>query len=452
MDHSKRADARPNRRQFLAASGVTAAAVSSFFIVPRHAVAQSGQKPPSEKLNIAGIGIGGMGYGDLQNCKSENIVAVCDVDAGNLRRAARDFAGAKPHTDFRKMLEEQKEIDAVVIATPDHLHAIPTMMAIKMGKHVHCQKPLTHSVYEARMIGKAAREAKVATQMGNQGQASEAPRLLAEMLQAGAIGHLREVHAWSNRNPDISPRGIARPKETPPVPEGLNWDLWLGPAPERPYHPCYHPFAWRGWWDFGTGVLGDIGCHQLSGVFKALKLGHPVSVEACSTNWQRPREISSETAPLASMTRYKFAATAERPALDIIWYDGGMRPERPEELEPGRKFAEDDGIYYVGEKGKMLGYRLIPDKRAQEYGKPPKTLPRSQGHYVEWINACKGGAPAGSNFADHAAHLAEVVLLGNIAIRTNSRLEWDPENLKFKGNNAEADGLINPPYRKGWTL
>jgi predicted dehydrogenase len=437
----------------------TAATAAAFTIVPRH-VLGGGQTPPSEKLNIAGIGLNGMGIGDVKSCASQNIVALCDVDANVLSRCtkelrdlaakeSRPFTAPKPHVDFRRMLETQKDIDAVIIATPDHLHAVVSAMAMKLGKHVHCQKPLTHSVHEARMIGQIARETKLATQMGNQGQASEESRLICEMIQGGAIGNVLEVHAWSNRNPDISPRGIARPKETPPVPANLNWDLWLGPAAARPYHPCYCPFSWRGWWDFGTGVLGDIGCHQLSTIFKCLKLGDPVSVEACSTNWQRPVEIQRETAPLASVVRYKFPAQAGKPPVEIIWYDGGMRPERPEELEPDRRFGVDDGIFYVGDKGKMLGMRLIPEAKMKEHEKPQPTLPRSPGHYVEWINACKGGKPAGSNFVDHAAHLAEVVLLGNIAIRMNQKLEWDGANMRFT-NCAEANALINPPYREGW--
>ena len=448
LRRNRRNTTNTSRRRFLRTAGLAAGVM----IVPSHVLGGVvGQVAPSEKLNIAGIGVGGMGFGDLKNLASENVVAICDVDRRMVNRAMREWPGAKVHSDFRRMLEEQKDIDSVVIATPDHLHAIPTMMAMRMGKHVHCQKPLTHSVYEARAIGKAARECKVATQMGNQGQAGEEARVVREMIMAGAIGELREIHAWSNRRPDISQRGIARPKETPAVPDYLDWDLWVGPSPMRPYHPCYLPFSWRGWWDFGTGVLGDIGCHQLSTAFKLLKLGHPTSVEASSTNWQLPEEISRETAPVASVVRYKFAAGEGHGPIEIVWYDGGIKPPRPEELEPGRKFGESDGIMYVGTKGKMLGSRLIPETRQKEYGAPPKLLARSPGHYKEWVDACKGGKAAGSNFADHAAHLAEVVLLGNIAIRVNDRLEWDGENLRVKNNEA-ANGLINPPYREGWRL
>ena len=435
-----------NRREFVAG----AAAAAAFTIVPRHVLGGQGRKAPSEKLNIAGIGVGGKGYGDIRSVPGENLVAVCDVDERYIARAIKGFPKAKGYTDFRKMLEKQKDIDAVMVATPDHTHAAISMMAIKMGKHVFCQKPLTHSVYEARKIGEAARQAKVATQMGNQAQAGEGPRLVQEYIKAGAIGNVREIHAWSNREHRICARAIPRPKETPPVPSGLDWDLWLGPAPQRPYHPCYLPFRWRGWWDFGTGVLGDIGCHELSAIFKTLELGHPTSVEGCSTNYQEPPAVHNETAPLASVTRYEFPA-AGRPAVTMSWYDGGMRPPRPEELEPGRQVGAGDGILYVGDKGKMLGHRLIPDKRMREFPQPAKSLPRSPGHYKEWLDACKGGKPAGSDFANHAAHLAEVVLLGVVAIRMNRKLYWDGPNMRVT-NCDEANKLVNPPYRKGWSL
>ncbi len=437
------------RRQILSAGTAVAAAT----IVPRHVLGGEGHKPPSETLNVAGIGVGGMGAGDIRSVAAlrENIVALCDADRRAMQHNARDFPKAKQYTDFRKMLETQKDIDAVLVATPDHAHAVISIMAMKLGKHVHCQKPLTHSVHEARLVGQVAKETKVATQMGNFGQASEEHRLIAELIWAGAVGTVREVHAGSSRRPWISPRGIPRPKETPPVPEGLDWDQWIGPAPMRPYHPCYHPFSWRGWWDFGTGVLGDIGCHELSPVFKALKLGHPQWIEACSSNHQMPPEVANETAPVSSITRWFFPAEGDRAAITVTWWDGGLKPPRPEELEGDRQFAEGDWMMIVGDKGKMLRHRLIPDSKAREFGKPPKVLPRSPGHWVEWINACKGGPPAGSNFVDHAAHLAEVVLLGNIAIRTGEKLYWDAANMKFV-NNDKANALVNPPYRAGWLL
>ncbi len=436
---------RLSRRNFVK----SATAAAAFTIVPRYVLGGARIVPPSEKLNIAGIGIGGRGEGDLDDVGSENIVALCDVDKNYAGRVFKKYPNAKAYTDFREMLEKEKNIDAVVIATPDHTHAVITMMAIKMGKHVYCEKPLTHSVYEARMVTQAAREAKVATQMGNQGQATEEHRLLCELIWDGAIGKVSEVHSWCNR--PISQRGIERPKETPPVPETLNWDLWLGPAPYRPYHPWYLPFSWRGWWDFGTGVLGDIGCHQLSPIFKALKLGYPTSVEASCSG------VNTETAPLASIIRYEFPARGDLPPVSLTWYDGGLMPARPPEFEDGRRLGEADDNLLVGEKGKILGHRLIPESKMQEYKKPPQTLPRSPGHHREWINACKGGEPAGSNF-DVAGPLAEVVLLGNIAVRlsqklyeTGVKLYYDGPNMKIT-NLPEANQYIKSEYRQGWTL
>jgi len=276
-------------------------------------------------------------------------------------------------------------------------------------------------------------------------------RVLQELILDGAIGHVRQIHGWSKRDRFITARGIARPKKTPPVPNMLNWDLWLGPAPYRPYHPAYLPFRWRGWWDFGTGVFGDIGCHQFSAIFKALNLGHPEWVEACSTNDMAPPEIAEESAPLSSIVRYHFAAQGDRPAVEMTWWDGGMMPKRPAELEPGRRMEGGDGTLYIGDKGKMLGHRLIPESKMQEYGRVPKTLARSPGHHREWIDACKGGKPAGSNFVDHGGLLTEVVLLGLIAIRTKEKLYWDGQNMRFT-NSERANEYLNPRYRTGWTL
>ncbi len=440
------------------------AAAAAFTIVPRHVLGGPGRTPPSEKLNIAGIGIGGRGAGDLGEVGSENIVALCDVDEKYAAGVFKQYPKAKKYRDFRKMLDEEgKNIDAVIVATPDHTHAVIAMTAIKMGKHVYCEKPLTHSIWEARQLTEAARAAKVATQLGNQAQASEATRLVCEFIRAGAIGQVREVHSWCNRY--ISPRGIDRPKETPPVPETLDWDLWLGPARRRPYHPCYHPFAWRGWWDFGTGVLGDIGCHQLDPIFRALKLGYPISVEACCSS------VNDETAPLASIIRYEFGARSDSwhglPArentakmavpLTLTWYDGGLMPPRPAELEDGRRFGDADDNLYVGDKGKMLGHRLIPESKSKEFGKPPEVLPRSPGHHKEWISACKGAKSAGSNF-DWAGPLTEVVLLGNIAVRMGQqlyekglKLYYDGPNMKIT-NLPEANKYIRDEYRQGWRL
>jgi hypothetical protein len=426
-----------------------AAAIGAFSIVPRHVLGGPRHVTPSDKLNIAGIGIGGRGEGDLHECGSENIVALCDVDDKYAARVYEKYPKARKWHDYRRMLDEQKDIDAVVIATPDHTHAVISMAAIERGKHVYCEKPLTHCIWEARRIAEAAREAGVATQLGNQGQASEGNRLVSEFIWDGAIGPVREVHAWCNRY--ISPRGIGRPQDTPPVPETLKWDLWLGPAPHRPYHPAYLPFSWRGWWDFGTGVLGDIGCHQLDPVFRALKLGYPTGVEACSSG------VNEETAPQSSIVRFEFPERDGMPPLKLSWYDGGLMPPRPAELEEGRRFGNADDNLFIGDDGKMLGHRLIPESRMKDYKKPPQKIPRSPGHHKEWLIACKGGPPARSNF-DWAGPLTEVVLLGNVALKMEKQLYekglkllYDGPNMKVT-NLPEANRHIRDAYRDGWTL
>jgi predicted dehydrogenase len=446
-----------SRRQFLRG---TAAGTLGITVLPAR-VLGLGATSPNEKLNIAAIGCAGKGGDDINGVSSENIVALCDVDWRHASGTFRKFPNAKKFKDYRRMLDEMnKEIDAVVVATPDHLHAFASMHAIKLGKHVYCEKPLTHSVWEARQVAMAAREAKVATQMGNQGQASESRRQLSEMVWDGAIGPVREVHLWTDRPSnglfnEYWPQGVGRPTETPSVPDTLDWDLWLGPAPMRPYHPAYVPFKWRGWWDFGTGALGDIGCHSFDPIFRALKLGHPISVEATSTR------VNEETYPLASMVTYHFPAREGMPELKLVWYDGGLRPQRPAELEDGREMGPTGGLL-IGDKGKILSqqmrWRLIPEKRAVEYGAPPKKLERSPGHYVEWIHACKGGKEKpGSNF-DFAGPLAEVVLLGNVALRLKVRGEmakhkllWDPKKFEIT-NVPEANRFLRREYRKGWSL
>jgi predicted dehydrogenase len=449
-----------SRRQFVGRAATESAAL----IVPSHVLGRlAGAVAPSDKLNIAGIGIGGQGASDLSEMESENIVALCDVDADYAGRTFNRYPKAKRYTDYRKMLEEQSDIDAVVIATPDHLHACIAAAAMKLGKHVYCEKPLTHSVWESRQLAELARQHNVATQMGNQGQASEATRRLCEFILDDAIGPVREVHAWTDRPSnglfnEYWPQGVDRPADSPSVPPTLDWDLWLGPAPNRPYHPAYVPFRWRGWWDFGTGALGDIGCHSLDPIFRALKLGHPESVQASSTR------VNKETYPLASMVTYHFPARGEMPALKLVWYDGGLRPPRPEELEADREMGAQ-GHLLIGERGKILsrrrdegpGFFLIPRPRAEEYGDPPQKLSRSIGHYKEWIEACKGGAPGGSNF-DWAGPLTEVVLLGNVALRpelrdemTTKRLVWDGAKMRFM-NSETANRFLKREYRNGWTL
>ena len=472
------------RRQFMGGAAVSTAA---FMVAPSYVLGLNGATSPSEKLNIAGVGVGGQGASDLSQMESENIVALCDVDWAHATGTFKKYPKAKQYKDYRKMLDEMdKEIDAVVVATPDHVHAFASTAALKRGKHVYCEKPLTHSVWEARQVAEAARAAKVATQMGNQGQASEETRRLCELVWAGAIGPVREAHIWTDRPSqglfnEYWPQGVGRPKDTPPVPETLDWDLWLGPAPSRPYHPAYLPFKWRGWWDFGTGALGDIGCHSMDPVFRALKLGAPLSVQACSTR------VNEETYPLGSIVTYHFPARdaavqpnnwhvhglsgpgaggVEMPPLKLVWYDGGLRPPRPEGLEDEQVLG-DNGRLLIGDHGFILGAqgnRLYPESRRKEFPQPPRTIPRlppapkrGQEHYLEWIAACKGGKPAGSNF-DWAGPLAEAVLLGNVALRvqlrtllTRYKLLWDAPHLRFT-NLEEANKFIRREYRQGWSL
>jgi len=442
------------RRRLLAAGAIAAATA----MVPRHVLGGPGHTPPSEKLNIAGVGVGGQGGWDLEQVKDQNVVALADVDWGYAARTFDRYPRATKYKDFREMLDKEKGIDAVIVGTPDHAHAIVSMAAIKRGKHVFCEKPLTRTVYEARALAKAAREHKVATQMGNQGMAFEGNRLMTEWLEDGAIGPVREAHVWSDRPthsgalPLYWAQGIERPKEQPPVPSSLDWDLWLGPAPWRPYHPAYAPFRWRGWWDFGSGGLGDMGIHNIAPVFSALRLGAPECVCASST------AVFAETLPLACCVHYEFPARNGMPPVRLHWYDGGLLPPRPDELEDGRELDRQDGSLLVGDKGQMLieGWggsspRLIPEKRMQEYKRPPRSLPRSIGHHNEWIAACKGNGATRSSF-DFAGPLTEAVLLGTICVRMGGhKLNWDAANLKFTNSDA-ANALINPPYRKGWSL
>ncbi len=445
-----------NRRNFLKTVGAT---VAAFTIVPRHVLGGTGYKAPSEKLNIAGIGIGGMGKVNLKNLETENIVALCDVDSGYSAKVFEQYPNAKKYEDYREMLEKQKDIDAVLVATPDHTHAIISMAAIRMGKHVYCQKPLTHTVYEARELAKAAREAKVATQMGNQGHSSEEIRAVKEWIADGAIGTVTEVHAWTPLPADYWPQGADRPTDTPPVPATLDWDLWLGPAPYRPYNPMYTPFKWRAWWDFGTGSLGDQACHTMDVPYYALDLDAPEWVEASFVKKGFPEPVfNTETYPVASIVRYKFPARGKRGAIKLTWYDGGLMPERPEELEPGRRMGNEfGGVIIVGDKGKIMtgcygkGATLIPEAKRKAYKLPEKTIPRVNGsHESDWVQACKGSTPACSNF-DYAGLLTETAMLGNIAIRTGKRLCWDSANMKIT-NEPDANQYLQCEYRKGWTL
>jgi predicted dehydrogenase len=460
---------RTNRRQFIRE---TTLAGVGFWVAGGVTLAES--KLANEKLNIACIGVGGKGDSDTDQASHQgNIVALCDIDDTMLDKKATRFPQAKRYNDFRKMLEEMdKQIDAVTVSTPDHTHAVAAMMALKMKKHVYCQKPLTHTVYEARRLREMAKENKVITQMGNQGSAENGLRRAVELVQAGVIGPVHEAHVWTNRPvwpqaPDIT----ARPKETPPVPAHVHWDLFLGPAPERPYSPVYHPFKWRGWWDFGTGALGDMACHTANMAFRALNLAHPSTIEAEND------PINPETYPGWAQITFQFPARGDMPPVKFVWYEGkknGKKVLPPADLVQKavsidtnprhRGKLVDSGSILVGSKGILYSpddygaeFFLYPAKDFEGVNKTrPEKLPingrNDEGMKAEWVRAIKANDPsiAYSNF-DFAAMLTETILLGNVAMRVGKKLEWDGPNLKAT-NCSEADQFLKTEYRSGWTL
>ncbi len=449
------------RRSFIAATGFTA---FSFSIVPRHVLGGPGYIPPSEQVQMAGIGAGGMGGGDIATFTKlgANFVALCDVDD---ERAAGTFGAhpkARRYKDFREMLDkEAANIDAVSVGTPDHVHAVASMAAIKAGKHVYCQKPLTHTLFECRELTKATKLAKVMTSMGNQGHASEGARLTNEWIQAGVIGDVREVHVWSDRAGKLWKQGIGRPSDSPPVPKTLDWNLWLGPIRERPYNPAYAPTGWRGWWDFGTGALGDMGCHIIDHPVWALKLGAPTSVEATATHdgtLNEKNELNSETFPKAAMITYQFPArdNGKLPPVTMTWYDGGLMPPTPPEMS-GDQRLPDNGVLYVGSQGKMYHSshggmpQLLPGELMEKAKAVAATMERSPGHYEEWYQACKTGKQPVACF-DYSGPMTETVLLGVLALRApGRRLLWDAASLKV-ANIADLNQYIHTEYRNGWSL
>jgi predicted dehydrogenase len=513
--HSRSLSERPvSRRKFL---GQTAAAAIGFAVVPRHVLGGAGYVPPSDKVNIAFIGVGAQGLRVMLHFLKEpdvQGVAVCDVnrsganypqwqthefcnsvrkllgvDSGwdwlspdqpiqlthSLRvtsgvagrepcqkivdgyyatqRRSGQYHGCAAYTDFRELLEKEKDLDAVVVCTTDNLHAAVSAAAMKKRKHVFCQKPLTHTIYEARRIAEIARETGVATQIAVANQASEATRSLCEWIWGGAIGPVREVMNWSSR--PYWAQGIARPNETEAVPEGLDWNLWLGPAAERPFNHAYLPFVWRGWSDFGCGALGDMGSYSFDTIFRVLKLEAPTSVDASST------DRYDETYPVASIIRYGFPARGDMAPVKFSWYDGGLKPARPEELEENRPFKgqgeeEDEGLLFVGDRGKILcafnggNPKLIPQTKMDSYQPPPKTLPRSPGNEREWLDACKGGkVKPGGNF-EFEGLVTETLLLGNVATRVGQELTWDRSNLRM--NSDVGQKYVKPERRNGWEL
>ena len=500
--------ARISRREFLKGAGATAAGIT---IVPRHVLGGQGVTPPSDRLNIAGVGIGGMGRSNLTAMASENIVALCDVDWGHVERAfgrldadiersqgrlakattaeerqrgeaqiARmrrlkdeHWPRATRYTDFREMLERQKDIDAVLVATADHSHAMIAAAAMSLGKHVYVQKPLTWSVDEARHLARKAKETRVATQMGNQGHSSDDTRRVVELIRAGVIGDVREVHVWTNRPLAYWPQGIPRPAPMTtkpddlewtmpavnerfanalagpyPPPDKLTWDLFIGPAPYVEYHPLYHPHHWRGWVDFGMGAIGDMGAHLIDQPFWALDLGFPTTVETLSTPFNRA------SYPTATMTHYEFPARGSRSAVKLTWYDGGLQPPRPEELEE-EKLNEEGGVLYIGTRGKLMhetyGFhpRLLPASLQQSATMPPETLPRiTTSHEMNWVDAAKGKTETSSPF-EYAARLTEVMLLGVVSLRAGTKIHYDGEAMRVT-NVAAANDFLRREYRQGW--
>ena len=464
---SRRSASGMSRRDFVAG----AAGLTGVSIVPRHVLGGAGRTAPSDKPAVAGVGIGGVGHGQIQSCARAgfNVTVLCDVDSAKAARTYRKFPQARRYRDFREMFDKEGDkIDAVYCGTPDHTHTTISMAALKAGKHVLTVKPLTRTIAEGRLLAKATKKAGVMTQMTASPASTESGCRTCEIIWDGIVGDVTEVHIWSNR--PLWPHGMERPAGSDPVPETFDWDLWLGPAPKRPFvnewpagslpliqtnarrvRPAvYHPWNFRGWYDFGTGALGDMGCHHWNTPRLALKLGHPTAVSATST------KIMAESWPLASIITYEFPARQSMPPVRITWYDGGLGPPRPVELEDGRSLP-GSGILYRGTKGVMLAAgaggvpRLLPESRMKAYTLPPKKLTRRSGIYGEWYEAVRGGQKPSEHWPDCAVPLTEIVLLGCIAVRTGRHLRWDGPTMRFT-NSGAANKLLEPDYQNGWTL
>jgi predicted dehydrogenase len=411
-------------------------------------------QPQYRHVRIAYIGTGGIGRAHLEHTAELGVRChcFCDVDRRNFAEAVKYFPKAQGYQDYRRMFDKRhKDFDAVMIGIPDHHHYPATIIAMQLGKHVYTQKPLTHTVWEARKLTEAADRYKVVTQMGNQGHAGEGWRLVYEWIRSGALGQVTQVHTWTNR--PIWPQGIERPEGQDPVPAELDWNVWLGPAPVRPFKKdVYHQFRWRGWWDFGAGALGDMACHTMDGLFWALDPGYPTAVEPIAAG-----AVNSETFPKAAVIKWEFPARGGRPGFVAYWYDGGLMPPLPPELEPGRRLSET-GNLFIGTKASIIvqgdygdSPRIFPESKMQEIGKPPQLLERSPGHMTEWVMAVAGEKPmdyARSNFA-YAGPFTEAVLLGNVALRVGRRLEWDGASMTFT-NVPEANQYVTKEYRAGW--
>ncbi|MBI1900340.1 MAG: Gfo/Idh/MocA family oxidoreductase [Planctomycetia bacterium] len=439
---------RNTRRDFLK---TTAVAGVGFWVAG--GVSPKPSRAANEEIGFACIGIDGKGASDSQDAgRHGNIVAIVDIDDQKLDKAAKFFPNAKKFNDYRKMYDEMhRSIDAVTVSTPDHNHAAASIMGMKLGKHCFCQKPLTHSLYEARRMGEVAREMKVATQMGNQGTAGATLRRAAAVVKSGVLGKITEVHVWTNR--PIWPQGGPRPAEAT-VPDYVHWDLWLGPAPERPYGNGYHPFAWRGWWDFGTGALGDMACHTLNMPYMALDLKHPTSVQATTSGHNK------DSYPQRSKIRYEFPGTDARGPIVMYWYDGKNLPGS--DLIDGEQ-PKESGVIVVGDKARLYAPGDYAENKCRILSKdtiedPEVEFKRSPGHFEEWVQAIKGGEPAMSNFADYSGPLTETVLLGNLAVwaaaeadSPGKKIEWDAKKLVAK-NAPEVAHVVKREYRSGWSI
>jgi predicted dehydrogenase len=450
-----------SRRQMLK-STVTLAAAS---IVPGRVLGLNGGTAPSEQVALAGIGVGGVGNGQIRSLVEAGfrVVALCDVDDVYAKKTYDEYADVKTYRDFREMLEtEDKRIDAVYCGTPDHTHAVIAQAALRAKKHICCVKPLTRTISEGRILAKEAKISGVRTQMTASSAVSEEACATRELISAGAIGDVTEVYIWSNR--PLWPQGMLSPKGEDPVPDTLDWNLWLGPARKRPFKDTwpeghyaieqkprnnrkdgvYHPWNFRGWYDFGTGALGDMGCHYFNVPRIALKLGYPETVSASCT------KLMGETWPLASIVTYDFPARQGMPPLRLIWYDGGLKAPRPAELEAGRSMPQS-GVLYIGTKGKILDGRVIPESRMEKLKLPPRTLKRWDSNWQEWFASIQTGERTSQAWETCAVPLSEMVLLGNIAIRTGQDLKWDGSNMKFT-NSEDANTLLQHNYQNGWSL
>lgn len=465
---------RHTRREFLRGASLAA---TGFFIVPRHVLGR-GFIAPSDRLVVAGIGAGGKGGDDLSHffgSGKADIAYLCDVDDRQAAGSIKKYTKAKYYKDFREMLDkEHKHFDAVSVSTPDNIHAIAALSAMQLGKHVYVQKPMTHDIYEARTLTEAAKRYKVVTQMGNQGSSGDGVRVMQEWYNAGLIGDATAIHVWTNR--PVWPQGTGRPKSTDAVPTELNWDLWLGPATFEEYHKEYVPFSWRGFWAFGTGALGDMGCHLIDPAFKTVGLGYPSEVE-CSVGTVFEKmwtpDYYPESCPVSSSVKMKFPGKPGKPDVSLYWMDGGIRPERPEELGPDDQMGDNEGggVIITGTKGKLMcgtygsDPMLLPKSRMSEVAAIPKTLPRvPEGHYTQWVNACIAGYGVNqlSSPFEYAGPLTETILMGNLALRSwnvkdsngrfpgRKKLLWDAPNMKIT-NFDEANQFVKRDYRQGWS-